>query len=269
MSAGPVLDTTQGGGPGHPAETDRPVSSGRLFLTLMRWQMATLGPMLPLVVVVQALMAAGITVGFGFIIPDIAAPTAQFLATGVPTVLLMTIGLVMVPQAVATARLNGTLEYMRSLPIPRPMLLLADLLLWLMVGLPSVAVGLVVAGLRYDLDLSIQWFGLLGAVILVTVMATSVGYAIAVTFKPMVAQLLSQVLVFFILLFSPVTFPQGQLPEWFATVHDVLPIRPAADLIRASLAPQTFTADTRDLLVLLAWGAVGVAVALRALMRRP
>ena len=35
--------------------------------------------------------------------------------------------------------------------------------------------------------------------------------------------------------FSPVTFPASQLPDWFRAVHDVLPFRPARDLLRAGL----------------------------------
>lgn len=258
------------GGPGELSGSFDVRTAGGLvvFLSLMRWQLAALGPMLPLVIIVQAMMAAGITVGFGFIIPEIDTPTALFLSTGVPTVLLMTIGLVMVPQAVATARLNGTLDYMRSLPVPRPFLLLTDLLLWLGVGIPSVAVGVLVANMRYRLSLSIDWVALLSTVVLVTVMATAVGYAMAVTFKPILAQLLSQVLVFFVLLFSPVTFPVTQLPEWFATLHDVLPIRPAADLIRAGLASEMYSAQARDVMILLVWAVLGVILALSALMRR-
>ena len=113
-----------------------------------------------------------------------------------------------------------------------------------------------------------DWPVLLAASLLVTIMATAVGYAIAVSMAPLLAQLLTQVLVFFVLLFSPITFPAGQLPAWFQTVHDVLPARPGADLLRAGLAADTFTASGRDLLVLAVWCVLGIAVSLRALVRR-
>ncbi|MEE6282689.1 ABC transporter permease [Georgenia sunbinii] len=248
----------------------RPVDAGLWtgYRTLLRWQVAQIGPLLPLVVVIQALLAAGIIIGFGFLIPDIDHATALFLSTGAPTVLLLTIGLVIVPQGVARARTDGTFNYMRSLPLARPLLLAADMTVWLFIALPSVAVGVLVAWLRYDLTFSFDWPVLIAAALLVTVMATAVGYAIAVTLQPMLAQLVSQVLVFFVLLFSPITFPATQLPQWFQTVHDVLPVRPGADLLRAGLASDTFTADGRDLAVLVAWTVVGIAVTLRALVRR-
>lgn len=238
------------------------------YRTLLRWQLAQIGGELPLYVVVQALLAAGVVVGFGFLIPDITPAAALFLSTGTPTVLLLIVGLTIVPQAVTQARTSGTFTYMRSLPVARPLLLLADLTVWLIVALPSVAVAVLVGELRYDLALAFDWPLLIAASVLVTVTATAVGYAIAVTFSPMVAQMLSQILVFFVMLFSPITFAASQLPAWFRSVHDVLPMRPAADLIRAGLASGTYDASMRDLAVLVLWCVAGVALSVRALVRR-
>jgi ABC-2 type transport system permease protein len=238
------------------------------YLTLLRWDVAQIGSVLPLVVVVQALLAAGLVVGFGFLIPDITPEVALHLSTGAPTVLLLTVGLVIVPQGVARARADGTFTYLRSLPVARPLLLAAELTVWLLVALPSVAVAVGVARLRFALDLSFDWPLLLATAVLVTVTATAVGYAIAVTLRPMVAQLASQVLVFFVLLFSPITFPADRLPAWFGSVHDVLPVRAAADLLRAGLASDVYPADGRDLLVLALWCVSGIAVSVRALVRR-
>lgn len=239
-----------------------------VLAALLRWQVAQIGGVLPLVVVIQALLAAGIVIGFGLLIPGIDGPTALFLSTGAPTVLLMTVGLVIVPQGVARARLDGTFAYLRSLPVARPLLLVADLTTWLLVSLPSVAVAVLVAELRFDLTLSIDWPLLVLASSLVALTATAVGYAIAVALPPMLAQLVTQVLVFFVMLFSPVTYPVTQLPAWFRTVHDVLPVRPAADLLRAGLARDVYPVEPRDLIVLVVWCVVGIAVTLRALVRR-
>lgn len=256
-----------------PSSTLHPlrVSTWTCYTMILRWNLGSLGPMLPLVVVVQALLAAGVVIGFGMLIPNIDADTsgtALFLSTGAPTVLLMTVGLVIVPQAVSMARANGTFTYLRSLPVHRGILLAADLTMWLAVALPGVAVAVVVARLRFDLTLDVNWPLLVSTSFLVTLMATSVGYAIAVSLAPTLAQLLTQILVFFVMLFSPVTFPVSQLPGWFQTVHDWLPVRPAADLLRSGLASQAYVASARDLVVLLVWTTVGLAITLRALTRR-
>lgn len=238
------------------------------FRTLLRWSLASIGAMLPLIVVVQAMLAAGIVVGFGFLIPGITPDSALFLSSGTPTILLLTIGLVIVPQGVSRARASGALDYQRALPVARPLLLLVDLVVWTLIAVPGVAIGLLVAWLRYDLVLSFDWPLLVLVSLLVATMATAVGYAIAVTLPAMPAQLVSQVLVFFVLLFSPITFPVGQLPGWFQALHAVLPVQSAADLMRAAIASDVFTADGTDLLVLASWTALGLLLTTRALVRR-
>lgn len=247
-----------------------PVRTGTVtaLLALMRWSLASTGAMLPLIVIVQAMLAAGIILGFGLVIGDITPQGALFLSTGAPTILLLTIGLVIVPQGVSRARASGAFDYQRALPVARPLVMIVDLVVWALIALPGVAVGLLVARLRFDLTFSFDWPLLVFASLLVTTMATAVGYAIAVSMPPMPAQMLSQVLVFFVLLFSPITFPVEQLPQWFQMLHDVLPIRPAADLLRAGIAAESFTAELRDLLVLAAWTALGLVLTARALMRR-
>ncbi|MGK5553311.1 ABC transporter permease [Actinomadura kijaniata] len=247
---------------------DRSLGPWAAYRTLLSWQLAQIGGLLPLIVVVQALLAVGIVIGFGLLVPSIDPPTALFLATGAPTVLLLTVGLAIVPQGVARARLDGTFTYMRALPVARPLLFLADLTVWVVVCVPAVGVAVLVGWLRYDLELSLRWPLLVGVALLVTVTATAVGYAVAVVLRPVLAQLVSQVLVFFVLLFSPVTFPADRLPGWFRALHDVLPVRPGADLLRAGLASEVYRAGGRDLAVLLCWCAVGVAISLRALVRR-
>ncbi|MEU4539959.1 hypothetical protein AB0G15_34465 [Streptosporangium sp. NPDC023825] len=69
-------------------------------------------------------------------------------------------------------------------------------------------------------------------------------------------------------MFSPITFPASQLPDWFRAVHDVLPFRPARDLLRAGLVSGGQGVNWPDLVVLPAWCLVGLAVSVRALVRR-
>lgn len=239
------------------------------YVTLLRWKLAQIGgTVLPMVLVVQALLAAGVIIGFGYLIPDIDATSALFLSSGAPTALLMIVGLVMVPSGVAEARAGGALTYLRALPVRRPLLLVVELTVWLLVALPSVAAAVLVATLRYDLVFAFDWPLLIAASLLITLTATSVGYAIAVSLPPFLAQLSTQVLVFFVLLFSPVTFPASQLPAWFQAVHDVLPVRPAADLLRAGLVSDTYAWSSVDLAVLLVWCLFGIVISIRALVRR-
>lgn len=246
----------------------RTAAWGSALITLIRWNLAPLAMMLPLVIVLQSLLAGGMIVGFGFLIPGIDDATALFLATGTPTVLLLMVGLVIVPQGVSTARSDGSFGYMRALPVPRPLMLVADLVVWLAVALPGIFIAMGVAMWRFGVTFAIDWPKLIVAALLVTVMATSVGYALAVTFPPMVALTLTQVLIFFVMLFSPINFPASQLPGWYQAVHQVLPFEPGAKLIRAGLASTTFDAGWAEFAVLAAWTLLGVLVSLRALTAR-
>ncbi|AFR09004.1 MULTISPECIES: ABC transporter permease [Nocardiopsis] len=241
---------------------------GMTVWTLLRWTMAQTGAMMPLFIVVQAAIAGAVVVGFGLLVPDIDAPTAELLSTGAPTILILVIGLVLCPWGVAGARTSGTLTYQRALPVPRPLLLVADLVVWLVIALPSIPVTVLVARLRYGIEYSIDWPLLVGAFVLATIMAVSVGYATAMLLSPMMSQLVSQVMVFFVMLFSPVTFPKEQLPEWFQAVHSVLPFQAAADLLRAGLLSDRFEPSGQGLVVLIVWCLLGLIISVRAVIRR-
>src|SRR5215210_7832992 len=89
------------------------------YLLLLRWQVLRTRTLLPLTVVVQALVAVGVVVGFAFLFPSIDRPTALYLTTGAPTLILITTGLVALPAQLAQAKSEGMFEYTRSWPVPR------------------------------------------------------------------------------------------------------------------------------------------------------
>ena len=215
------------------------MSALRSYRLLLVWQARRLKGFLPLAVVVQALFALGIVAGYPMLFPQIDRLTILFLATGAPTITLITMGVVAVPQLVAQAKTEGTLDYMRALPVPRLVYLFADLTVWLAVVLPGVAFAIVVGAIRFDLDLAVTPL-VVPAMLLVALTATSMGYAIASLLPPMIANLLTQVLVVFVLMFSPLNFPADRLPGWLAAVHQVLPFQAMGEVVRGTLASGTF-----------------------------
>lgn len=266
-----MADTTVTPVGGAPLASRRLAATGPgAYALMVRWHLASVGAtMLPVVVVVQALLAVGIVVGFGFLVPDMDTATARFLSTGAPTVLLLTVGLVVVPQQVAAARANGSFTYLRTLPVSRWLLLASYVTVWTAIALPGLLTALLAARLRYGVDFAIDLPLLLAVSALMVVMATAVGFAIAVSLPQLLAMVASQVLVFFVLLFSPITFPASQLPGWFRTVHEYLPVQAAADLMRAALASDTFAFERRGLIVLGLWCLAGLLISLRSLAHRP
>jgi ABC-2 type transport system permease protein len=207
----------------------------RSYLLMLKWQALSSRTLLPLNLVVQLMIAAGFIVGIGFFYPQMTPETAKFLTTGAPTITLLTVGLVMLPQMVALARTSGTFDYMWSLPVPRLVYMAADATIWVLVSLPGVILSLVLGSLYFDFSLQISWLAV-PAVLLIATTGVFMGYTIALGApKPELAALATQVIVFVIMLFSPVMYPAGQMPHWLQDVHSVFPVMYMADLSRGTL----------------------------------
>lgn len=236
-------------------------------LLLVQWQLRRQSVYLPLVVVVQVFMAVATVIGYGLLVGDPDPMTALYLATGAPTVTLITIGLVLTPQMVSQARTEGSLDWMRALPVPRTSFLVADLLVWTMLALPGMVLGVLAGALRFGVDLSLApW--LVPAALLVSLTAAAVGYAMASLLPPTLAALLTQALVFVVLLFSPVSYPAERMPTWAQEAHAWLPIEPMAQVVRGGLVQDAFDVPARSWAVLLVWCVASVAGAVLALRRR-
>jgi len=239
----------------------------RSYGLLIRWQTLRLQSFLPLAIVVQVLFAFGIVVGYPLLFPELDQMTVLFLATGAPAITLITMGLVALPQVVAQGKLEGTLEYMRSLPVPRMVYLLADLTVWLAMVLPGVVFAVAVGSWAFGLTLSVS-LAIVPAVLLVATTAAAIGYAMASLLPPMVAMLLTQVLVIGVLIFSPINFPPERLPEWLQHVHAVLPVQAMGEVIRGSLAADTFALTAGPFVQLTGWCLVALGLSYLTLRRR-
>lgn len=234
---------------------------------LMQWQVRRSVQTLPLLVLVQLLLAVATVIGYGLLIGQPDHLSGVYLATGAPTAALIMVGLVMTPQWVSQARTEGSLDWMRTLPISREIYLFADLAVWSLIALPGIAVGAVVGAVRFEVDLAPAWW-LVFVVLLVSLTAASIGYAIACLLPPTLALLISQVCVFLVMLFTPISFPADRMPQWAQDMHAWLPLQSMAELMRAGLAPADFTVSARPWIVVAVWCAIAVMGAGAALRRR-
>ena len=234
---------------------------------LIQWQLRRCLPMMPLLMIVQALLSVSTILGYGLSAGDPGPEAGLYLATGAPAISLVVLGLAMTPQWVSQSRTEGSLDWMRTLPVPRIAFLLADLTLWTVLALPGLVLGVAVGSARFDVSLSPAWWLVPGAV-LVALTAACLGYAIANLLTPSLAQIVSQVLIFVIMLFSPFSYPASQLPGWARTVHEWLPFEPMAQVVRAGLCSQDAVMPARAWVVLGVWSAASLAGASWALGRR-
>lgn len=227
---------------------------------LLRWQWLRVRLTLPVAAVLQVGIGLGTVIGFGYLMPEVNATSAAYLITGSATLSLITLGLLLVPQFVAVANADGSVNYMRSLPISHMAYLAADLTIWMAAGLPGVIVALIGGALLFGFPLQFNPL-VVPAVLLIVLTATSVGEAIAMlTPKPQLIGALTNFIAYATFLFSPITFPIERLPNWLAMIHRILPVKYAADAIRGTLIPDFAGGLGLALGVLGAWCAVGLTV---------
>ena len=122
-------------------------------------------------------------------------------------------------------------------------------------------IALLVAGLRYDVRFDVSW-PIVPAILLVSVMAISVGFALGHGIAdPRITNLITNILVFAVLLFTPIVVPIEHFPAWLATVHRSLPFYHMAQVLRAALSDGLVTGVATSYVVLSTWTATAWAVA--------
>lgn len=207
----------------------------RSYFLMLKWVFLSNRPWSSLNLVVQMCIAVGFIFGISYFYPSVTPAVAKYLTTGAPTLILITVGLVMVPEIVAQMRLEGTFDYIWSLPVPRMVHIAADATNMFGSMLPGVVLAVIFGAIHFNFSLDISLL-VIPAVVLIAGCATFVGYSMAFAVsRPMMVNVITQIIIFVVMLFSPVMFPASQLPGWLQAVHRVLPIQYMACLTRGTL----------------------------------
>jgi ABC-2 type transport system permease protein len=245
-----------------------PTQWWRGLSAMLRWHLTSMRLFLPVLVVVQMLVAAGFSVGISLFFVDAPHTVGLYLGTGASIIALILVGLVVAPQLIASEKEEGTYDFSWSLPVPRSAAVVAWVGLCAIVSLPSMVMALLVAAWRLDLVYTISW-SIVPAVALVLVCGTMIGYALAHAIeRPSLTQLLSQVLAFGILGFTPITYPIENLPGWLSTVHKVLPFYHMGVLVRGGLTQGMVEDISVSYLIVLGWSLIAVLLTALVLGRR-
>jgi ABC-2 type transport system permease protein len=239
----------------------------RSYGLMLKWTFLSNRSWLSLNLAVQIMIAIGFIFGIGFFYPAITPDTAKYLTSGAPTLILLTAGLVMVPQIVAMARTEGTFDYIWSLPVPRMVHIAADATNTFATILPGVALAVALGAWHFSFGLTISPL-VIPAIVLIAMCGTFLGYTMAFAIsKPMMVNVLTQIIVFVVMLFSPVMFPADRLPVWLQDIHRVLPIQYMADLSRGTLTDLSVNLG-RAFAIVGAWFAAGLGVTWFTVRRR-
>jgi ABC-2 type transport system permease protein len=239
----------------------------RGYFLMVKWVALSYRPWLSLNFAVQIGIAIGFIYGISFFYPSITPDIAKYLTTGAPTLILLIVGFVVGPQIIASARLEGTFDYIWSLPVGRMSHLAADATVMFGSTMPGIILAVALGSFHFDFSLDISPL-VIPAVILIGAGGTFLGYSIAFLVpRPMMVMVITQIFSFVVMLFSPVMFPVERLPGWLQSIHQVLPIRYMADLTRGTLTDLNVDLGMA-FIVVTAWCAVGYIVTLIVVNRR-
>jgi len=240
----------------------------RSFRLMLRLEYIGTRQFAAVIVVVQFMMGAGMAVMYGFFYPEITPTTALYITTGIPVLALIPMGFVIVPGGIGEQRTSGSFDFIWSLPVPRSAQVTAMFVMYTSLALPGTVLALLVAMWRYGVTLSISPL-IVPAVLLAAVMSVAVGagMAMAIT-NPMITNLISNALIFVVMLFTPIVYPASNLPLWLMRVHEVLPFHHMTVAIRSGLTDGLVTGTTTSFLVLGAWTVAGTAVTAWVIRRR-
>ncbi len=239
----------------------------RSYFLMLKWVFLSYRAWLSLNFAVQIGIAVGMIYGISFFYPGITPTIAKYLTTGAPTLIMLVAGLVIVPQIIANARTEGTFDYIWSLPVPRMAHLGADATNMFGSVLPGIILAVVLGAIHFDFSLHISLL-VIPAVILIALCGTFIGYSIAFIIpKPMMVNVITQIMSFAVMLFSPVMFPGDRLPGWLQAIHKVLPIQYMADLTRGTITDLDVNLGLA-FIVVGAWCVVGFIVTLIVVNRR-
>lgn len=225
------------------------------YTSMVRFEIINLRTFLIFALVIQVMTGAGMGVLYGFYLGDMPAMAQLFIVTGIPALALVPIGLVMVPNAIMIHKIRDTYDFVWSLPVPRLTSAAATFTVFTALAIPGTLLALLVSDFYYGVDL-VWSVSFIPAVLLTSLMATSVGFAMAHAIpEPRFTNLLTNLIMFLAILFAPIVVPIGQFPEWWATVHRVLPFYHMAQVLRDSLATGLVESVAESWAVLTVWTA--------------
>ena len=238
------------------------------YTAMLRWVLTQQKILFTGIVFTQFVMGIGAAVMYKFYLGSLEPQTALFLVTGIPALSLIPVGFVMVPILVMQEKSRGTHDFTWSLPVPRLAPVAATFTVFTAISMPIAALSTLLASRQFEVALDVSWT-VVPLALLASLMATSVGYGMAIAIpEPRITNLITNIVIFLVLLFSPIVIPIDRFPAWAETAHRVLPFFHMSNLIRSSLSEGLAADVAASLTILIAWTVLGWAVVARVVGRR-
>ena len=206
------------------------------FFYLLRWNYLRQKNLFILFTLAQVLLSVSLLFGYPLVIGKMDTTTAYYLASGSVLMGVISIGCTISSPVIANAKSEGHVDYIRALPIPRILISLADLCIWLIAILPGVFFSFLLGCLRFSVQLNLS---ILSVFVMLLISQN-------------IVTLMSQLILMIGLMFSPIMYPAGRLPDWLDQLYFLLPFVPSANLLRASFYRHG-TVSLVDIGVLIFW----------------
>lgn len=192
--------------------------------------------------------------------------TAQLQVPGFIALSIVSAAFVSLAITLVIKRERGILKRTRATPVPAWVVFAGLIGKCVVVGVVVTVVLMLIGGLAYDVSLPLAH---LPALLAALVLGSAAFCCLGVGFTSLVgseeaAPAMTNAATLPIFFISGVFIPEQQLPNWLATVGDVLPIKPLADALVTAFDPRVGGAgiEVGELAILGAWGAAGLAVAI-------
>ena len=152
---------------------------------------------------------------------------------------------------IAIYREGGILKRLRATPLRPHVILTAHVIVKLLLTAVTLALTLLVSGRSYPIQTDARLFGLMGALLLVTVCILSMGFLIAsVVPTARFAQPIGSLLLYPMVALSGLFVPVGSLPWPLQMVSRVLPVTYAVSLLRGIWKGEPWSAHAGDVAAL-------------------
>jgi ABC-2 type transport system permease protein len=169
--------------------------------------------------------------------------------------------------SVTAQRESGVLKRRRATPVPAAALITGRAFTAVVVALANVVVLLAIGWAAYGANVPARTAPALAVTVVVGALAfCCLGYAVAsIIHDQDAAQPVTQAVMLPLYFISGVFIAASALPAWLVDVADAFPVRHLAAALLTAYNPHTRGAGFAwtDLLVIAAWGAAGLLVALR------
>lgn len=240
----------------------------RQFTDLLLLELMMARPLIWLMALVQFMMTLGLILGLGYFIPNMTHVQALWLTSGAASQTVVTTALVVLPQKLTQDKTEGKLAYLLTLPISRETYILVQIAFVALTTLPCTAFAVALGAWHYDISLDVS-----AAVLVVVPLAifSLAGVGVAISMLSPFHQLtnaLTQLTMFYVLLFAPVLFPKEQLPELLQHVSVYMPPTYVADAMRSALTNLPGTHLGRSLFMMAAFAVASIALSAVTVRRR-